>query len=276
MPSEPPTSRGVLRAAGPGSLAIDRLPPGPAVASLARHHWIARWSIPPGEVREQRVLEYPSGNLVIAPEGAVLAGPAPGRSGVRLETTGWVHGVLLQPAAMLLLGGDPVERFVGAQHPLDVDGGVLVAVIRELDAAPPPPSPLDRAAAERAVAAVESWLARFVDPDDDEGRLIGEVVALAETEPELTRVADLAERVGVSERALQRLVRHRLGLTPKWLLRRRRLQDAADRLHRGEEVDLADLAAVLGYADQAHFTRDFTEVTGMPPATYRDAAGDVL
>lgn len=266
----------MLRAAGPGSLTLDRLAPGAAVASLARHHWIARWSIPPGEVREQRVLEYPSGNLVLAPEGPLLAGPARGRSTVRLEAAGWVAGVLLQPAAMLRLGGAPVERFVGARHPIEMDADVLVTVARELDAAARPPAALDPASARRAIEAVEAWLARFVDPDDDEGRLLGEVVALVESESALTRVGDLAERVGLGERALQRLVRRRLGLTPKWLLRRRRLQDAADRLHRGQPVDLAALAVALGYADQAHFTRDFTEVTGVSPATYRDAAGEVV
>src|SRR5690606_16061339 len=106
--------------------------------------------------------------------GAVLTGPSRGRSAVRLEAAGWVHGVLLQPAAMLVLGGAPVERLVGAQHPIDVDVDVLTQVVRRLDAAAPPPRPLDRAAAQGAIEAVESWLARFVDPDDDEGRLIGD------------------------------------------------------------------------------------------------------
>ena len=32
--------------------------------------------------------------------------------------------------------------------------------------------------------------------------------------------------------------------------------------------ELFELAAVLGYADQAHLTRDFTAVIGVPPARY--------
>ena len=33
-------------------------------------------------------------------------------------------------------------------------------------------------------------------------------------------------------------------------------------------VDLAELAARLGYYDQAHFTRAFTSAVGMPPGAY--------
>jgi AraC-like DNA-binding protein len=36
-------------------------------------------------------------------------------------------------------------------------------------------------------------------------------------------------------------------------------------------VDWAALAADLGYADQAHLTRDFTAALGMPPSRFRAA-----
>ena len=39
-------------------------------------------------------------------------------------------------------------------------------------------------------------------------------------------------------------------------------------LARGEHRDLSQLAADLGYCDQAHFTRAFTGAVGMPPGSY--------
>jgi AraC-like DNA-binding protein len=36
----------------------------------------------------------------------------------------------------------------------------------------------------------------------------------------------------------------------------------------GTPVDLAVLAAELGYRDQAHLTRDFTRMVGVPPSYY--------
>lgn len=110
-------------------------------------------------------------------------------------------------------------------------------------------------------------------PVDDEGLPINDVVAHIDQHPEMTRVADIAERFGLSERSLQRLVQRRIGLTPKWLIQRRRLHDAVGRLRDHHSSDaastsLADLAGYLGYADQAHFTRDFQRVTGATPGEF--------
>jgi AraC-like DNA-binding protein len=73
-------------------------------------------------------------------------------------------------------------------------------------------------------------------------------------------------------RSLQQLFSEYLGVSPKWVLRRFRLQEAADRLAGGEELDLAALALSLGYFDQAHFTSDFRKLVGEPPARYRERA----
>ncbi len=85
-----------------------------------------------------------------------------------------------------------------------------------------------------------------------------------EETPDLLLVGDLCHRVAMSERTLQRLLAKRLGLTPKWLIQRRRLHEASAALRSGS-VGLAGLAADLGYAGQAHFTRDFRKVTTMTP-----------
>jgi AraC-like DNA-binding protein len=52
------------------------------------------------------------------------------------------------------------------------------------------------------------------------------------------------------------------------VIRRFRRQEAADRAGAGTGVDWAALSAELGYADQAHFTRDFSRVIGISPAQY--------
>jgi AraC-like DNA-binding protein len=52
-------------------------------------------------------------------------------------------------------------------------------------------------------------------------------------------------------------------------MRRARLHEAALRADGGEPVDWAALAFDLGYADQAHLTREFTATIGVPPSRYR-------
>ena len=52
------------------------------------------------------------------------------------------------------------------------------------------------------------------------------------------------------------------------MIRRYRLYEAAERAARGTDVRWADLAAELGFSDQAHLTREFTAALGMPPERY--------
>jgi AraC-like DNA-binding protein len=83
-----------------------------------------------------------------------------------------------------------------------------------------------------------------------------------------SRVDELADALGISERQLRRRFHAAVGYGPKTLdrvLRFRRLVSHAQGISDGE-VDLARLAADLGYADQAHMSRDSVRLTGMPPA----------
>ncbi|GAA0911687.1 hypothetical protein GCM10009558_099650 [Virgisporangium aurantiacum] len=54
------------------------------------------------------------------------------------------------------------------------------------------------------------------------------------------------------------------------MIRRYRLHEITERLAAGTGVDWAATAAELGYADQAHLTRDFTKLVGEPPTAYAE------
>jgi AraC-like DNA-binding protein len=84
-------------------------------------------------------------------------------------------------------------------------------------------------------------------------------------------VADFARRHALSQRTLQRLFRDYVGVPPKWVLKRYRVHEAAERLASGEVEDGASLAADLGYSDQSHFIREFTAQVGVPPGAYARA-----
>jgi AraC-like DNA-binding protein len=101
--------------------------------------------------------------------------------------------------------------------------------------------------------------------------LAGQVAALVARitdDPGLRRVDQLSASSGITPRTLQRLFADYVGVSPKWVMRRARLHDAAERADSGDPVDWAALASDLGYADQAHLTRDFTVTIGVPPARY--------
>ena len=236
------------------------------LAALVQRFWIPVWSVPPGQEAVQRVLQYPVCLVVVTPAYARFYGVVPGLSTTTLTGEGWAAGVMLTPAAGALVAGGPVapytDRAVDVEELLGDDGARLRDRVRAAMAA----GPHSPAAHATVRAAYDDALRRFL-PVDEEGALVDRLVALVESRADLTRVDQLCAETGLSERALQRLVQRRLGLTPKWLVQRRRLQEAAGRL-RDRTATPAQVAADLGYADQPHLTRDFARVTGMTPGQF--------
>ena len=84
------------------------------------------------------------------------------------------------------------------------------------------------------------------------------------------RVADAAAALGLSLRSLQRRLTA-AGTSYSALLGEVRVRQAAVCLAR-PGASLAEIGFLCGFADQAHFTREFTRRAGMPPARYRAAA----
>ncbi|MEO9330192.1 helix-turn-helix domain-containing protein [Gordonia aurantiaca] len=244
---------------------IGRWGPSPDLAELIRRFWVPVWSVPPGAEAPQRVLQYPVCLIVVTDAYARFYGVATGLSETVLTGDGWGVGVMLTPGTGGLLVGD-VSRFTDRYDELsDVfgeSGADVVERVRAEMARNPHEDPAQRAATD----VVEDWLRGYL-PMDDEGRLVNDIVEWVEHESSVTAVAQICERFHLTERSLQRLTRRRLGLTPKWLIQRRRLHEAAERLREPGET-LAVLAAELGYADEAHFVRDFKAVTGMTPREF--------
>ena len=237
-------------------------------AGFLRWFWIPVWSVPPGSEAPQHVLQYPTCLIVIALEYSRFYGVVPGLSTTVLTGTGWAMGLACAPAAGRLITGHSVaahtDRFVDLAEVIGPDGERLAAQVRAtMD---PDPDPSSTTAHRHGMVLVEDALRRFL-PVDAEGELINRVVAFVEDRPDVLRVAQVCAQFQLTERSLQRLVRRRLGLTPKWLIQRRRLQEAAERLRR-HPAGLAEVAAELGYADQPHFSRDFAAATSMTPGEF--------
>lgn len=246
---------------------LTRLAVDPAITHLVRHVWIPRWRLPPGVVVEQAALDYPSANLVIEPDAAALYGPELGHSRTRLEGTGWAFGALLQPGVARLLVDGPMRRLIGGSVTIDelrvTDAAALIRDVR---------AGVSAGDDDAALATFEEWISAQQLVVGDDAKLVRRVVELAEVDRAILRAEDLAAASGLGLRTLQRLLREQLGLTPKWLIRRYRMQEAAALLAGPTPPPLAELAASLGFTDQAHLTREFRAVIGETPRRYASAA----
>ncbi|WP_207532661.1 AraC family transcriptional regulator [Desertivirga arenae] len=80
------------------------------------------------------------------------------------------------------------------------------------------------------------------------------------------RLADLEQQLGITGRQLERIFRAKVGLSPKEIGRFIRLNTAFSRLNKDPDLSLSKLAYELGYFDPAHFSKDFTSLTGLSPS----------
>jgi len=233
-------------------------PPAPALAPWVRHHWFIDWDVP--EPYTQTVLGRPCANLVVDDGTWMLTGPQRVRFDRHVVGRGSVYGTQFLPASVRGFYDVAAHTLVGERFDVaprwGVDAPSLDRRLRTLDTD-----------AERVAHLTEALLARSPVHHDamDEAN---QVMALLEDRTDLMRTEQLAREVGRSPRSLQRLLSAWVGLSPKQLMRRFRLQEASARLSAGAYVDLADLAYALGYADQAHFSRDFRRLVGVPPSHY--------
>ena len=91
--------------------------------------------------------------------------------------------------------------------------------------------------------------------------------------PETARIGDLAEEIGWGRSRLVDRFRREVGLPPKTVARVLRYRQAAGRLTSRPSCSLADVATASGYADQAHFNRDFRAFASMTPTEFLASLG---
>lgn len=88
---------------------------------------------------------------------------------------------------------------------------------------------------------------------------------------ESIRVTDLAKSAGVHPVHAARVFRRYMGCTIGEYVRTLRVERARSQLVETDRT-LSSIAIGTGFSDQAHFTRRFKEVVGVPPGAYRKLA----
>jgi AraC-like DNA-binding protein len=185
--------------------------------------------------------------------GCYIAGPdtGPVRPLTRAGTV--IVGIRFRPAAGGRVLKLPLSEILNQRVPL---ADLLPPAARQL------PATLDPAQAAERVLAITGALVAEGAPDPAITR------AAALLRDPAARTEAVAEEVGLSERQLRRRCQAAAGYGPKTLHRVLRFQrfvrllDAA-----AAPPDLAAVAAQVGYADQAHLSRECSDLSGLTPAT---------
>lgn len=200
-----------------------------------------------GESRESFVAGLYAGHVTIASDGAAAC----------------VQADLTPLGACRLLGGavrEVAARLVDLGELFGLDGRYLVERVARA------PGWRER------IDLVEAFLlARLVRGQPAAPEIAFALSALARSRGTVGITA-LAREIGWSRKTLTMRFHHTLGLPPKPVARILRFQHAA-RQGRAGTPDWAEIALEAGYADQAHLTREFRALAGMPPERWRRSLG---
>ncbi len=270
-----PVPVGVLAPPPPGAWRLERSEPPVDLVGYVAWLWAVSWDLTDLGPHRQATLPHPSAHLVIEDDRVTVHGPRRTRFERTLRGSGRVVAARFEPAGLrpFLAGpiGPLVDRQVPAAEVLGRDRvdrlspAVATATIALHDDDLP-----------AAMAALGAGLAGLraeadVEVDRDAARrmtAVNQTVDLIASDRTITDLGGLAEATGSHPRRLQRDLAEHVGLGPKAIIRRYRLQEAAAAAVNEGAVDWAVLAARLGYYDQAHLIRDFTRTVGTAPATY--------
>ncbi|WP_395111214.1 helix-turn-helix domain-containing protein [Actinomadura sp. SCN-SB] len=264
----PTSTRGILNArVARENFRVTRIAPPAALAGYVEFFWVLVWDLRGRKPHRQQVLTRPSVHMTFT-HYLTGGGTRPRITGVvrdefveEIFDEGHVVGVGFLPGGFRPFLGAPVAtitgRTLGVEEVFGRDGRILCEkIFGGRDPA-------------KAVELLESFLiARLPAVPDPRVEQAARIVERIAARPALVRVDDLAADLGIGPRSLQRLFHEYVGVGPKWVIRRYRMLEAAERAASGTDLDWAALAAELGYADQAHFTRDFTAAVGVSPARY--------
>lgn len=224
--------------------------PSPDLAAFVDRYWVVSWNY--REPYRQLIVPYPTVHLTFQNGGATVHGVSSGHQIKVLQGHNGVFGVEFRPGCFRPFLNESVstitDRSIDATEVFD--GTDL-------------PDPVE-------VETVEQFLRAHLPESDPRAQEAADIVAQIAAKPEITRVDVLASDLCVTVRQLQRLFAEYVGVGPKWVIRRYRLHEVTERLAKGAEIDWSSLASELGYADQAHFVRDFKEMFGESPTWYAE------
>lgn len=241
---------------------VGRAEPSADLAGLVDYFWWVRWDTPEPHVQEvvPRPVVHVSAEVVAGVPRLLVHGVHPRMFHRRLEGSGHTVAAGFRPGGFRPFLGSDVAALRGREVPAaEVLGGDDRPVAAEVLACARP---------EDGAGVLAAWLRRLDPQEDPLVATLAGLVERVEEDTSLVRAEQVAELAGVSLRTLQRRFGSYVGIGPKWVVQRFRLLDVTSAAHGEAEVDWAELAHRLGYADQSHLIRAFTRLVGHPPASY--------
>ncbi|MCM3785170.1 helix-turn-helix transcriptional regulator [Neobacillus mesonae] len=262
QPSSQKPSMGILNLQkGQQHFSLERYSPSEELQSLIKHYWIVEWELDEDQTFQQEVIPNPCVNLVIESGRSFFYGPATRKYSYHLASKGRVFGIKFKPGGFFPWYRKSISRLI--EEPLPAEE-IFPLPTDKLEALF-----LNRASKhEELTARMNDLLHPLVPPRDELAAAMDKITEYIQKQQDITKVDQVCEHFQINKRTLQRIFKQYVGISPKTVIKLYRLQNAAEALELGQDINTLELSLELGYHDQSHFIKDFKTVVGQTPEAY--------
>lgn len=121
---------------------------------------------------------------------------------------------------------------------------------------------------EDKIRVLERFLIQFAERKNPEADYVDKAANIICENFGMIRLEDLIADACVSRRTFERHFFQKVGLSPKYYARVRRISHVCNLIAGKQKVNWTELFVDSNYYDQAHFIKDFIEFTGRTPEKY--------
>lgn len=170
-------------------------------------------------------------------------------------------GIVFKPAALSTLFELPIYQYT--EERVELSKVFLPALVERLSTAlKNEPEPIGRA------RILDQFLLDHVNQNQPTPDAIDRVANTIVEKNGLVHLADLLDGVFMSRRNFERRFFRKVGLSPKYYARLRRMSYLFNLIAGKKRVEWAKVFSECEYYDHSHLTKDFVEFVGMTPAQF--------
>ena len=170
-------------------------------------------------------------------------------------------GIVFKPTALATLFQLPVFEYVEERIPLNsvFNPGLISDTSAKIAAS---------ADENEKVRIIENFLLQAITMNTHEQDAVDEAANMIVEKNGMIDVTELISKAFMSRRNFERKFFKKVGLSPKYYARIRRVSYLMNLIAGKKKVDWAKILSDCEYYDQSHFIKDFIEFTGRTPQQY--------
>ncbi|OGG99502.1 MAG: hypothetical protein A2600_12190 [Candidatus Lambdaproteobacteria bacterium RIFOXYD1_FULL_56_27] len=255
------SSKGILNPnEGLRNFQLAQVVPSTELAPFVEYYWTVQWEFQRSAFYVAETLPHPSVHLVFENQTAEIYGVIKTKFCRELKGTGRTIGVKFRPGMFHPFWGVSVSTLTNQRVTLSSMFGVPgEALGNEISREPDQNS---------CIQMIEQFLKDRLKGEDRLAVQVRDMVERIALSREVIRAEQVCHFSGMGLRKLERMFKTYVGVSPKWVIQRFRLMEAAQTLGFQREATFTEIALALGYYDQSHFIRDFKAMVGVSPSEY--------